>query len=296
MSVGYSPYKLLATRLYDLADDDIESLIDIVKSTMKDPEGFQPVAAEFLSLYGTSVSQYLKEHYRLHFNFHRLMAAISLKTHVFEAKELHDALSESDHIAISELICPRSQSEIDTIIQNLLSAYHVDLLETIKTKFPTLFTIYQVLLEADTASQTNPPVEVLVNRLIQSPSAINFAHILKNNESLTTAVSVLDSHGKNVRHMIKDCSFPEEVEWALLIRHDWCVHPSCSSAFLLRRAMKGLGTREGSIIRVMGARYLIDTSIVHYYSLKRDKGIARDLHMDLSFHFKDLVMTLLGLE
>ena len=89
--------------------------------------------------------------------------------------------------------------------------------------------------------------------------------------------------GKSLKKLIAD-EMKGDLEWALLLRLE---NPLDASAWLLRYAMKGTGTSEDIIARVIGGASKEEVRAIHVrFDAKYSRSLVADFNSELGSNLK----------
>ena len=95
------------------------------------------------------------------------------------------------------------------------------------------------------------------------------------------------AHGKSLKKLIEG-EMGGDLEWAMTLRLENVLDAQC---WLLRYAMKGIGTNEDTIARVIGGASKDDVQAIHRrFDQKYSRSLAADLESELSGNLKKAVL------
>ncbi|XP_041977140.1 annexin B9-like isoform X2 [Aricia agestis] len=285
---------------------DEKAIIQVL--TRRSNEQRLRIAFEFKTLYGKDLVSDLKS--ETSGKFEDLLVALMTPLPQFYAKELHDAISGigTDEDVLIEVMCTMSNHEIHVIKQ----AYTA---------------IYGTLLEDDLRGDTSGNFKRLMTSLCMGNRSEDF-HIDQNkaredarsllqagelrlgtDESVFNAVlcsrsfpqlaAVFQEYTFLTGHDIDDAikaEFSGDLEKALRAIVKVVRNKPLFFAERLHKSMKGLGTNDRQLIRVMVTRCELDLGdIADTFQAKYGETLQSWIEGDCSGHYKKCLLGLLGL-
>ncbi|XP_028030382.1 annexin B9-like isoform X1 [Bombyx mandarina] len=284
---------------------DEKSIIQVL--TKRSNEQRLRIALEFKTLYGKDLISDIKS--ETSGKFEDLLIALLTPLPKFYAKELHEAMVGigTDEGVLIEVMCTMSNYEIHSIKQAYTAIYGKILEDDIRGdtsgNFNRLMTSLCVgnrsedftvdqnrarddarkLLQAGELRMGTD--ESTFNMILCSRSYPQLAAIFQEYEYLT---------GHEIEHAIKS-EFSGDIEKALLTIVKVVRNKPLYFAERLHKSMKGLGTNDKQLIRIMVTRCEVDLGdIVEAFQTKYGETLQSWIEGDCSGHYKKCLLGLLG--
>ncbi|KAM8806357.1 annexin A8-like protein 1 [Eudromia elegans] len=243
-------------------------------------------------------------------DFERLIVALMYPPFKYEAKELHDAMKGlgTTEDTIIEILASRTKAQIREIIKAYKEEYNSDLEEDIKSETSGYFEqILVCLLQGERDNATLyvdtalalQDAEVLYSagEKIRGTNEIPFITILCT-RSATHLLKVFEEYEKLAGKSIEDTIKSEtrgSLEDAMLAIVKCTRNIRCYFAERLYNALKGAGTDDGTLIRVIVSRSEIDLNLIKVEFKKiAGKSLSSMILDDTSGDYKTALLTLCG--
>ncbi|KAI4357441.1 hypothetical protein L6164_001389 [Bauhinia variegata] len=254
--------------------------------------------------YETSFSEPLTKRMssELHGNLKKAVLLWILDPATRDATALKQAINSPvpDLQAITEVICTRSPSQIRRFKEIYLSQFHSHLEKDIEV---TAFGDHKKLLiqYVTTPRYDGPELDDLLvekdaqelhkcsdNTLIRIFSERNSTHMAAVSQAYQS------SFGHSLEKAIKKQT-SSHFRGGLLTILRYAINPSYYFAKILRKSMKGIGTDDSRLLRVIVTRAEVDMVQIKaaYYS-RYGRRLKTDVKSDTSGHYKDFLVALLG--
>ncbi|XP_060528982.1 annexin B11-like isoform X2 [Cylas formicarius] len=265
------------------------------------------IAIEFKTLYGKDLVKDLKS--ETTGNFEKLLVAMMTPLPEYYAKELHDAMEGigTDEDVLIEIMCTKSNAEIMTIRQAYNSLYYKSLESDLKGDTGGTFKRLMVSLcnaGRDESMVTNPETaradaQALLRagelRLGTDESTFNMVLCQRNYAQLQMVFHEYERlTGHDIEKAIKN-EFSGDAEAGLLAVIRSIKNQAAFFAKLLNKSMKGLGTNDRDLIRLVVTRCEIDmVEIKREYQSKYGESLADAIKGDCSGDYKKCLLALIG--
>uniref|UniRef100_A0A8D0L6S7 Annexin n=1 Tax=Sphenodon punctatus TaxID=8508 RepID=A0A8D0L6S7_SPHPU len=285
---------------------DEQAIIDVL--TKKSNMQRQQIATSFKQQFGKDLVSSLKS--ELSGKFERLIAALMYPPSKYDAKELHDAvkgLGTSEDVII-EILASRTKVQLQDIIKVYKEEYDSDLEDDIKSDTSGYFERILVCLlqgERDNASLNVDSALALqdaqtlyaAGEKIRGTDEIQFITILCT-RSATHLMRVFDEYQKLANKSIEDSIQSEtngSLEDAMLTIVKCTRNVHSYFAERLYHALKGAGTCDGTLIRIIVSRSEIDlNSIKAKFQKIAGKSLLSMIVDDTSGDYKAALLNLCG--
>ncbi|TKY69192.1 Annexin D5 [Spatholobus suberectus] len=226
-----------------------------------------------------------------------------------DVKVVRKALTASvvDNQAIIEVICSRTPSQLRRLKEVYLSTYHSYLEHGIESQ--TSGDHKKLLLAyVSTPRYEGPELDLVIvqqdaEQLYKSgekrlgTDEKMFIKIFSEKSSTHLAAinsAYIASYGHSLEKAIKK-ETSGSFESALLTILHCATDPAMYFAKILRKSMKGVGTDDSRLIRVIVTRTEIDMQLIKVaYYKKYGKPLTHVVRSDTSGHYKDFLLNLLG--
>nr|XP_042712039.1 annexin A8-like protein 1 isoform X3 [Chrysemys picta bellii] len=265
---------------------DEQAIIDVL--TKRSNAQRQKIARSFKEQFGKDLIASLKS--ELSGKFERLIIALMYPPFKYDAKELHDALKGlgTSEGVIIEILASRTKVQIKEIIKAYKEEYGSNLEEDIKSDTSGYFErILVCLLQALYAA----------GEKIRGTDEIQFITILCT-RSATHLLRVFDEYQKLASKSLEDSIQSEthgSLEDAMLAIVKCTRNIHSYFAERLYHALKGAGTCDGTLIRVIVSRSEIDLNLIKAEFLKiAGKSLSTMILEDTSGDYKTALLNLCG--
>ncbi|XP_036079194.1 annexin A8-like protein 1 isoform X2 [Rousettus aegyptiacus] len=291
-----------------------QAIIDVL--TRRSSTQRQQIAKSFKAQFGKNLTDTLKS--ELSGKFEKLMVALMYPQYRYEAKELHDAmkgLGTKEGVVI-EILASRTKKQLEEIMKAYEEDYGTSLEEDIQADTSGyLEKILVCLLQGsrDDASGFVDPELALqdaqdlyaAGEKIQGTDEMKFITILCT-RSATHLMRVFEEYEKIANKSIEDSIKNEthgSLEEAMLtvVKTQSSVLLKCTRnlhsyfAERLYYAMKGAGTRDGTLIRNIVSRSEIDLNLIKCQFQKMyGKTLSSMIVGDTSGDYKNALLNLVG--
>ncbi|CAH2006511.1 unnamed protein product [Acanthoscelides obtectus] len=265
------------------------------------------IAVEFKTMYGKDLIKDLKN--ELSGNFENLIVAMMTPLPEYYAKELHDAMSGigTDEDVLIELLCTMSNQEIRTIRQAYEAMYHRPLESDIKGDTSGTFKRLMVSLCnacRDESMAVNPEAakrdaQALLRagelRLGTDESTFNMVLCQRNYAQLQLVFQEYHNiTGHDIEKAIKN-EFSGDCEQGFLAVIRSIKNQPQFFARMLNKSMKGLGTNDRQLIRLVVTRCEVDmVEIKREYQAMFGESLADAIKGDCSGDYKKCLLALIG--
>uniref|UniRef100_A0A673BKT5 Annexin n=1 Tax=Sphaeramia orbicularis TaxID=375764 RepID=A0A673BKT5_9TELE len=284
---------------------DKEAILDLVTSRSNAQR--QEVISAYKSNYGKDLIDDLK--YELTGKFERLIVSLMRTRAQHDAKEIHDAIkgAGTNERCLIEVLASRTNQQIHDMVAAYKDAYGGNMEEDVITDTSGHFKKMLVVLLQGTRDESGVVDADLVEQDAQDLYAAGeeqwgtdeakFIMIL-GNRSVTHLRMVFDAYEKIAEKSIED-SIKSELSGdfeRLMLAVVQCIR-SVPMFFAKRlyKSMKGLGTADNTLIRIMISRSEIDMlDIRECFRLSYEKSLYNMIKDDTSGDYKRTLLNLCG--
>ncbi|KAA0709609.1 Annexin A6 67 kDa calelectrin [Triplophysa tibetana] len=284
---------------------DKEAILDLITSRSNAQR--QEICSAYKSLYGKDLIDDLK--YELTGKFERLIVGLMRPSAYHDAKELKDAIkgAGTDEKCLIEILASRTNEQIHDLVAAYKDAYGRDLEEDVVGDTSGHFKKMLVVLLQGTREEDDVVSEDLVEQDAQELYDAGEAQwgtdeskfiMLLGNQSVTHLQLVFDEYQKIAERSIED-SIKSELSGdfeRLMLAVVQCIRSkSMFFAQRLYKSMKGLGTADNTLIRIMVSRCEIDMlDIRECFRLRYEKSLYNMIQDDTSGEYKRTLLKLCG--
>uniref|UniRef100_A0AAR2JEL0 Annexin n=1 Tax=Pygocentrus nattereri TaxID=42514 RepID=A0AAR2JEL0_PYGNA len=284
---------------------DKEAILDLV--TSRNNAQRQEIRSAYKSLYGKDLIADLK--YELTGKFERLIASLMLPPAYHDAKEIKDAIkgAGTDEKCLIEILASRTNEQIHSLVEAYKDAYGRDVEQDVIGDTSGHFKKMLIVLLQGTREEDGVVHADLVEEDAQALYAAGEEQwgtdeaifiMLLGNRSVTHLQLVFDEYQKITEKSIED-SIKSELSGdfeRLMLAVVQCIRSR--AMFFARRlykSMKGLGTADNTLIRIMISRSEIDMlDIRECFRLRYDKSLHNMIEDDTSGEYKRTLLKLCG--
>uniref|UniRef100_A0A5K1UWD5 Annexin n=2 Tax=Callithrix jacchus TaxID=9483 RepID=A0A5K1UWD5_CALJA len=284
---------------------DKEAILDII--TSRSNRQRQEVCQSYKSLYGKDLIDNLK--YELTGKFERLIVGLMRPPAYCDAKEIKDAISGigTDEKCLIEILASRTNEQMHQLVAAYKDAYERDLEADIIGDTSGHFQKMLVVLLQGTREEDDVVSEDLVQQDVQDlyeagelkwgTDEAQFIYILGNRSKQHLRLvfdEYLKTTGKPIEASIRgELSGDFEKLMLAVVK---CVRSTPEYfAERLFKAMKGLGTRDNTLIRIMVSRSELDMlDIREIFRTKYEKSLYSMIKNDTSGEYKKTLLKLCG--
>ncbi|KAM7047912.1 annexin A8-like isoform 1-T2 [Acridotheres tristis] len=285
---------------------DEQAIIDVL--TKRSNLQRQEIAKSFKAQFGKDLIENLKS--ELSGNFERLIVALMYSPFKYDAKELYDAMKGvgTRESVIIEILASRTKAQIKEIIKAYKEEYGSDLEQDIKSE--TSGYLEQILvcllqgerdnatLYVDTAlALQDAETLYAAGEKIRGTDEIQFITILCK-RSATHLMKVFEEYQKLAGKSIEDSIKSEtrgSLEDAMLAIVKCTRNIHCYFAERLYNALKGAGTDDGTLIRVLVSRSEVDLNLIKpEFKRIAGKSLSTMILEDTSGDYKTALLNLCG--
>ncbi|KAJ8933353.1 hypothetical protein NQ314_014068, partial [Rhamnusium bicolor] len=265
------------------------------------------IAVEFKTLYGKDLIKDLKS--ELTGNFERLILALMTPLPEYYAKELHDAISGlgTDEDVLIEILCTMSNQEIRVIRDAYHALYYRSLESDLKGDTAGTFKRLMVSLcnacrdESTVVNQqtARADAQALLRagelRLGTDESIFNMVLCQRNYAQLQLIFQEYQNiTGHDIEKAIKN-EFSGDAEDGFLAVIRSIKNQAAFFAKQLNKSMKGLGTNDRQLIRLVVTRCEVDmVEIKREYQTNYKESLADAIKGDCSGDYKKCLLALIG--
>ncbi|XP_038628446.1 annexin A6 isoform X1 [Tachyglossus aculeatus] len=301
------------------ANQDAEALYSAMKGIGSDKEAIlelitsrnnrqrNEICQSYKSLYGKDLIADLK--YELTGKFERLIVGLMRPLAYFDAKEIKDAVAGigTDEKCLIEILASRTNQQIHQLVAAYKDAYERDLEGDVIADTSGHFQKMLVVLLQGTREEDDVVSEDLVQQDVQTlyeagelkwgTDEAEFIYILGNRSKQHLRL-VFDEYLKTTGKPIES-SIRAELSGdfqKLMLAVVKCVRSTAEYfAERLFKAMKGLGTRDNTLIRIMVSRSELDMlDIREVFRTKYEKSLFSMIKNDTSGEYKKALLKLCG--
>ncbi|XP_041050321.1 annexin A6 [Carcharodon carcharias] len=284
---------------------DKETIIDLLTSRSNAQR--QQICAGYKTLYGRDLIDDLK--YELTGKFERLIIGLMKPPAVYDAKELSDAIKGigTDEKCVIEVLASRNNKQIHELTEAYKEEYESDLEADIVGDTSGHFKKMLVVLLQGTREKDDVVSEDLVaqdakelyeaGELQWGTTESSFITIL-GNRSFCHLQLVFDEYqkiaGKEIEESLRG-ELSGDFEKLMLAVVRCARNTQEYFASRLYKAMKGMGTRDNTLIRIMISRSEIDMlDIREEFRMKYEKSLHNTIRSDTSGDYKRALLRLCG--
>ncbi|KAK2518749.1 annexin A8-like protein 1 isoform X1 [Columba livia] len=285
---------------------DEQAIIDVL--TKRTNMQRQQIAISFKGQFGKDLIESLKS--ELSGDFERLIVALMYSPFKYDAKELHDAMKGvgTSEDVIIEILASRTKAQIKEIIKAYKEEYGSDLEEDIKSDTSGYFEqILVCLLQGERDNEyfyvdialARQDAETLhaAGEKIKGTDEVQFITILCK-RSATHLLKVFEEYQKLAGKSIED-SIKSETHGSLedamlaIVKCTRNVHRYFAER--LYHALKGAGTHDGTLIRVIVSRSEVDLNLIKAeFKHIAGKTLSSMILDDTSGDYKTALLNLCG--
>uniref|UniRef100_A0A2K6CJT3 Annexin n=1 Tax=Macaca nemestrina TaxID=9545 RepID=A0A2K6CJT3_MACNE len=284
---------------------DKEAILDII--TSRSNRQRQEICQSYKSLYGKDLIADLK--YELTGKFERLIVGLMRPPAYCDAKEIKDAISGigTDEKCLIEILASRTNEQMHQLVAAYKDAYERDLEADIIGDTSGHFQKMLVVLLQGTREEDDVVSEDLVQQDVQDlyeagelkwgTDEAQFIYILGNRSKQHLRLvfdEYLKTTGKPIEASIRgELSGDFEKLMLAVVK---CIRSTPEYfAERLFKAMKGLGTRDNTLIRIMVSRSELDMlDIREIFRTKYEKSLYSMIKNDTSGEYKKSLLKLCG--
>ncbi|XP_072530414.1 annexin A6 isoform X1 [Salminus brasiliensis] len=284
---------------------DKEAILDLVTSRSNAQR--QEIRSAYKSLYGKDLIEDLK--YELTGKFERLIVSLMRTPAYHDAKEIKDAIkgAGTDEKCLIEILASRTNQQIHDLVAAYKDAYGRDIEEDVIGDTSGHFKKMLIVLLQGTREEEGVVYEELVEEDAQALYAAGEEQwgtdeaifiMLLGNRSVTHLQLVFDEYQKIAEKSIED-SIKSELSGdfeRLMLAVVQCIRSRpMFFAKRLYKSMKGLGTADNTLIRIMISRSEIDMlDIRECFRLRYEKSLHCMIQDDTSGEYKRTLLKLCG--
>lgn len=284
---------------------DKEAILDLI--TARSNKQRIEICQAYKSLYGKDLIADLK--YELTGKFERLIVGLMRPLEYFDAKEIKDALKGvgTDEKCLIEILASRTNQQIHALVEAYKDAYERDLEQDVIGDTSGHFKKMLIVLLQGTREEDDVVSEDLVEQdakdLLDAGEVkwgtdeAQFVYVLGNRSKQHLRL-VFDEYlkisGKPIEASIRgELSGDLEKLMLAVVKNIRSTAEYFSDR--LFKAMKGLGTRDNTLIRIMVSRSEIDMlDIREIFRTKYEKSLHHMIESDTSGEYKKALLKLCG--
>ncbi|XP_060096282.1 annexin A6 isoform X1 [Heteronotia binoei] len=284
---------------------DKEAILDLI--TSRSNKQRIEICQAYKSLYGKDLIADLK--YELTGKFERLIVGLMRPLEYFDAKEIKDALQGigTDEKSLIEILASRTNQQIHALVEAYKDAYERNLEEDVVADTSGHFKKMLIVLLQGTREDDDVVSEDLVEQdskdlldageLKWGTDEAQFIYILGNRSKQHLRL-VFDEYlkiaGKPIESTIRGELSGDFEKLMLAVVKNIRSTPEYFADRLFK-AMKGLGTRDNTLIRIMVSRSEIDMlDIREIFRTKYEKSLHHMIESDTSGDYKKALLKLCG--
>ncbi|XP_077182656.1 annexin A6 isoform X2 [Paroedura picta] len=284
---------------------DKEAILDLI--TSRSNKQRIEICQAYKSLYGKDLIADLK--YELTGKFERLIVGLMRPLEYFDAKEIKDALQGigTDEKCLIEILASRTNRQIHALVEAYKDVYERDLEEDVLADTSGHFKKMLIVLLQGTREEDDVVSEDLVEQdakdlldageLKWGTDEAQFIYILGNRSKQHLRL-VFDEYlkisGKPIESSIRGELSGDFEKLMLAVVKNIRSTPEYFADRLFK-AMKGLGTRDNTLIRIMVSRSEIDMlDIREIFRTKYEKSLHHMIEGDTSGEYKKALLKLCG--
>jgi hypothetical protein len=284
---------------------NINSLINVVCHRSNAQR--QQILNEYFNVYKKSLRDELKDH--LHGNFEETMMSLFYSPADFDCYHLYKAMKGlgTNEDTLIEILATRSNERINQIKARYLEIYKKDLVKVVQSDTSGFFR--QVLLKLLEANRSNNPypdqkdcndcAKNLFFAATQKKEILNdtFLYVFtqKSREELALIAQVYYEWYRKTLFEVVKTSFSGDAKRILKAIVYALLSPSEYFAYRVNKAVKGLGTKDTMLIRILVSRDEIDMErIKRYYKQLYKVEMFDDVKNDVSGDYKTILLALIG--
>nr|XP_056713231.1 annexin A6 isoform X1 [Euleptes europaea] len=261
----------------------------------------------YKSLYGKDLIADLK--YELTGKFERLIVGLMRPLEYFDAKEIKDALKGigTDEKCLIEILASRTNQQIHALVEAYKDAYERDLEEDVVADTAGHFKKMLIVLLQGTREEDDVVSEDLVEQDVKDlldagelkwgTDEAQFIFILGNRSKQHLRLvfdEYLKTAGKPIESSLRGELSGDLEKLMLAVVKNIRSTPEYFADRLFK-AMKGLGTRDNTLIRIMVSRSEIDMlDIREIFRTKYEKSLHHMIESDTSGDYKKALLKLCG--
>ncbi|KAG8128514.1 hypothetical protein E2320_015363 [Naja naja] len=284
---------------------DKEAILDLI--TSRSNKQRIEICQVYKALYGKDLIADLK--YELTGKFERLIVGLMRPLEYFDAKEIKDALKGigTDEKSLIEILASRTNQQIHALVEAYKDAYERDLEEDVVADTSGHFKKMLIVLLQGNREEDDVVSEDLVeqdaNDLLEAgeqkwgTDEAQFVYILGNRSKQHLRLVFNEYQkisGKSLEMSIRG-ELSGDFEKLMLAVVKNIRSTAEYFAERLFKAMKGLGTRDNTLIRIMVARSEIDMlDIREIFRTKYEKSLHHMIESDTSGDYKKALLKLCG--
>ncbi|EFO22551.1 annexin [Loa loa] len=283
---------------------DKEEILHVL--TTINNEQRQEVALQYKSMYGKDLMDSLKS--ELHGDFEDVIVALMMTPSVYDVRQLHQAISGmgTKEKILVEIMCSRTNEEILWIKEKYEEDYGESLEDGVKGDTSGHF---ERLLVALLQGNRNESIAVDYRKANQDAHELEqagekqwgtdestFIKILVT-ESIPQLRQVLNDYEQIVGHSIEEAirnEFSGDINEGLIALVKNIQNQPGYFAFELYQAMKGLGTKDKDLIRIIVSRSEIDLALIkQQYEQSYGRSLIDSIRSECSGAYRDTLIAII---